>query len=128
MTISNIVNNLNLNRVDVLHQKYQQFLHEFRGEKNVLERLYLVDISVNYLKTNYIAESKNLKSWAVVVVFRLYKHDKTTEADVYKIIDDFVANYKKHIQAYIEDIAMFASDYDREVGFITYYLEKIKGS
>ena len=128
MTISNIVNNLDLSHVDVLYQKYQQFLYDFRNEKNAVEKLYLVDICVNYLKANYIAESKNLKSWTVIVALRLYKHDKTTEADVYKIIDNFVINYKKDINDYIEDIVMSASDYDREVGYINYYIQKIKGS
>lgn len=127
-TITNVINNLSLSNIDYLHQKYNAFLNEFRNENNVVERLYVIDVSVNYLKTNYNTESKNLKSWAVIVVLRLYESNKTTETDIHTIINNFIRSYKNEIAGYVNDIVVYASDYDREIDFINQYANKIKGS
>lgn len=127
-TITNVINNLSLSNIDYLHQKYNAFLNEFRNENNVVERLYVIDVSVNYLKTNYNTESKNLKSWAVIVVLRLYESNKTTETDIHTIINNFIRSYKNEIAGYVNDIVVYASDYDREIDFINQYVNKIKGS
>mgnify|MGYP001022825929 CR=1 FL=1 len=120
--------NRTAHEVNELIQKYAPVL-EVSGVKTVIDAqilVILVDIAVKYIQEKYNNISTDLKAWSVVAVKQSRKKIKT-EADVKKIIDDFIEYYKTEFEQYRATMC----DYplvDLECNFVHSFTHKKIGS
>ena len=89
----------------------------------------ILDISINHVKKNYNELSIDWKAWSVVVVKKLHEGKKFKyEEDITTTIDDFIIYWKTNYGDYCNNLAMFASDFDKDLGFIYKYIHEKIGS
>lgn len=117
--------NRTVEEVNVLIQKYAQVL-EVSEVKNILDAQILViiiDVAIQYINQNYSDLHKDWKTWCIIVLKKLIKKI-STEEDVKKCVDDFITYYKSEYHNYINDLGIFASEFDRDEGFINVFVNK----
>jgi hypothetical protein len=85
--------------------------------------------SINYVKKNHNELSVDMKAWCVVVVKKIHERKKFEyEEDITTTIDDFITYWKTNYGDYCNNLAMFASDFDKDLGFIYKYIHEKIGS
>jgi arginyl-tRNA synthetase len=107
--------------INALITKYTNILEIFKPETKPYIA-YLIDICVNHFKENYKNLNNYWKAWSVVVVKKYFDSVKT-EADVKKIIDDFILFHTAKYQQYC-DYTTSANDWDKDEGFMLYFLNR----
>lgn len=121
--------NRSVEEVNGLLQKYNQILSvaELKSLEDAQLFAIMVEISVNYIREKYGELSQDLKTWCVVVVKNLRSTIKTEE-DVKKCVDDFITYHYKNHAKYVDSLGCFATEYDRDTGFVRDYIKtKIGG-
>jgi hypothetical protein len=113
--------NKTVDEINALIVKYAKALEVFRPEAQPY-LAYLIGVSVDYLNEKYKDLDKDWKTWSVVVIKRHFDHIKT-DADIKKIIDDFIEYYHAEHKKYCENI-ISATEWDRDCGFVNQYMSK----
>lgn len=109
-----------------LLKKYENTLIVNYPKKSPVEQAYIIDYCYNHLKNNYNNLSSDLNAWTVVVIKKLYEINKiTTEDNINDNIKNFIGYYNQNHSNHIETIGQSCSDYDRDIVFITSYLNTI---
>lgn len=83
----------------------------------------ILEVAIPYIKDNYSDLNTDWKAWAVVSLKKQH-HKIHKESDIKKLIDDFIEYYKTEYQNYIDNLGMYASEYDRDCGFVHAFLNK----
>jgi hypothetical protein len=119
--------NRNIEEANILFEKYKPVL-EVSNIRNIEDAKILAivyDVSVKHIKENHNQLNIDWKAWCMVVVNKLFLIKKfKTEEQIIKTIDAFVEYWKNEYQSYCNDLAMFASEYDRDNGFVFRYILK----
>jgi hypothetical protein len=108
-----------------LVQKYTLLL-EYSGVRTVIDaQLFaiMLDVAIKYLQENHKDLNSDWKAWSVIVLKKQFKKIRTEE-DIKKTIDNFIEYYQNEYQNFIDDLGMFASEYDRDLGFVSRFLHK----
>jgi len=118
--------NKSVEQINELIQKYTPVLELFiEKEEHIPYLAYIIDLGVNHIKTKHNNLTVDWKSWTVFIIEKKYFDNKIrVESDIITIIDNFVEFFNKEYQKYIDDLGMFASEYDRDRGFIYMFLRK----
>ena len=130
---NNDLNNINVTPEEAqvlnnLIQKYYEILNTLPEKQKMLAPFiaYIIEISVEHLKTKYSEFPAEWKALSIIFVKQLYVNNQIKDNDIVKYIDDFILHYNKNYQEFINTLGMSASDYDRDYLFLTRYLnEKI---
>ena len=121
--------NRSVEEVNGLLQKHTPILNvaELKSLEDAQLFAIMVEISINYIKEKYDELSTDLKTWCIVVVKNLRNTIKT-EDDVKNCIDEFITHYYKNHAKWVEGLGCFATEYDRDIGFVRDYVKtKIGG-
>jgi hypothetical protein len=119
--------NKTVEEVNALIQKHAPVLELFvkHHEKQIPILAYVFDLAINHIKTNHIDLTIDWKVWSVFVVGKYFLGNKiVNESDISKTIDDFIVYWKAEYQEYCDGLGMFASEYDRDRGFVYVFLNK----
>ena len=121
--------NRTVEEVNIFIQKYAEVLNQ--SELKTLEEAQLfaimIDVSINHIRDKYNNLPANQKTWCVIAVKRLRNTIKTEE-DVKNCIDDYIQYYEKHYNKFVDNLGVFASEFDRDADFMRQYLKtKIGG-
>lgn len=123
----NKVNNLIKNNDESINEIINIFsplLNDVKYKNEIPYLSYLIYLSVNYIKNNYINLSKDWKAWSVVVIKKLYFNSKIKkETDIKNFIDDFIQYYEQEYKNYCDNI-ISATNFDRDYGFVLKYVNK----
>ena len=114
--------------VNELIQKYAPVL-EVSGIKTVIDAkilVILVDIAVKYIEEKYANLNTELMALSVVAVKESQKKIKN-EADVKKIVDDFIEYYKTEFEQY-RAMMCECPQIDLECNFVHSFTHKKNGS
>ena len=113
-----------VNSVQEVVNKYQTVLQNHLPERDIPYFAFVIDSCVNHINEHHADLTPDWKAWCVVVVRRRYLDKKLRkEADIPKLIDEFVDFWKVEYKNYCDDI-IAASEYDRDNGFTYKFLFK----
>jgi len=126
--LTNNVNNMPLDQMQVLYKKYEQVLSVFvKQEKDIPYIAYIIDFAVKHIQTNHNSLTIDWKTWAMVVIKLEYFNGYITkEQDIIDAINHFVAYSATEHKKYCDGLGVFASEYDRDRGFVYDYLSNKK--
>jgi hypothetical protein len=99
---------------------------EYSGVRTVIDaQLFaiMLDVAIKYLQENHKDLNSDWKAWSVIVLKKQFKKIRTEE-DIKKTINNFIEYYQNEYQNFIDDLGMFASEYDRDLGFVSRFLHK----
>lgn len=122
----NRVNNLEPNVIDALLKKYKEIIPfaDNKHKEEIPYLLYIINLSVNYINTKHNKETPNWKTWAIIVIKRLFQDEKIkTREEIYKEIDKFYEHKKSEYKKYIKNVALYSDEYYRDLNFIEKYLK-----
>jgi hypothetical protein len=89
----------------------------------------IFDVSVNYIKEKHNDLSIDWKAWSVVVVKNTHrKRNFKYVENITTTIDEFITYWKTNYNNYCDNLAIFASEIDRDLGFVYKYLHEKIGS
>jgi len=114
--------NKTVEEINGLIQKYSNVLQLFKPQEQP-HFAYIINVAVNHIKENYPELPIDWKAWAVVTLKKQISK-VGSESDIKKILDDFIVYYTTDYQKYIDGLGLFASEYDRDLGFVHTYLHK----
>jgi hypothetical protein len=117
--------NRTVEEVNQLIQKYAPVLElshaKSKEEIPILAIIY--DISVKYIKDWHNNLTVDWKSWCVLVIKEQFHNKKIqSEADIVQTINDFIKYWSENYKTYCNNLGMYASEYDRDRGFVYKYL------
>lgn len=126
--LTNSVQNMPVEQMQVLYKKYESVLVIFaKQEKDISYLAYIIDIAVNHIKTNHNDLTIDWKTWAVIVIkLEYFNNYITKEQDIIDTIDKFVIYLVSEYKKYCDSLAIIASEYDRDRGFVYEYLKTKK--
>jgi len=114
-----------VNSLQAIVNKFSTVLQNTLPEKEIPYLAYVIDASVNHINQNHKDLSPDWKAWAVVIIRKQYLKGKLKkDADIIKIIDEFVVFWKSDYEKYCKNI-IAATEYDRDRGFVFRYEKKI---
>lgn len=114
--------NKNINELLEKHKLLLQDLHPDHRPPMA----YIIDIAIPHIQTVHTPLKPEWKAWVIMVLRKLQdKNALTSEQDIIKYIDDFVKFANENYVAFLADVAMSVSDYDRDYTFILKYLKSI---
>ncbi len=117
--------NRSVEGVNELIQKYAPILKLSRTKSKeeipILAVIY--DISIKYIKDWHNNLTVDWKSWCVLVIKEQFHNKKIqSESDIIQVINDFVNTWKENYKIYCNSLGTYASEYDRDRGFVYKYL------
>jgi hypothetical protein len=111
-------------------EKQQEIINRFKSkindlyiinnEDHLFSIIYCLDYAFNYINEKYSDESKLLRTWSIVMLMRyMNKNNINNEEDIINIIDKTYNHLKNNeYDVYLNDIAFFATEYDRDLEYI----------
>lgn len=122
--LTNRVQNLNVETLQALYQKYGVALQEIskKDDPKLPYYAYIINLANNYLQEKHKEESPSWKAWCVIVIKRLFDLGKLeTKEDIFKHIDKFLEHKKSEYEKYVSNIALYSDEYYRDCYFIDQY-------
>jgi hypothetical protein len=115
--------------INLLIQKYTPVLELVKETGHIPHLAYIFELGVNYIKGKYNELETKWKQWSVVCLkdFQINGVLKGEE-DVFKFIDEFVEYCRIHYQLYVDDIALFSNEYERDRVFVQAFINMKTGS
>lgn len=116
----------NVNDVNVLIQKYVSVLELFHNKQNHIPALaYVIDKCVDFTNQYYSDIDVGWKQWISVIVINKYLSDNiNNDDDISELIVNFMEYKNKHYASYVNNITIYATEFDRDYDFIRKYLKK----
>ncbi|MFA5366609.1 MAG: hypothetical protein WC333_01890 [Dehalococcoidia bacterium] len=113
-----------VDEINALIQKYSPLIElKAKQQEHVPLLAYVYDTAINYIKENYSGLTKDWKAWTVFVVGERVMSGQIAEVpDIKKTIDDFIGYWKLNYQPYLDDLALYSSEFDRDAGFVKSFL------
>ena len=124
--LTNRVKELKIEIVQALYQKYGVVLQEIseKDDPKLPFYAYIINLAYNYLVEKHKDESPTWKAWCVVVVKRLFDHEKLkSKEDIFQHIDQFLKYKKSEYEKYVSNIALYSDEYYRDSPFIDKYVK-----
>lgn len=116
------ISNKTVDELNAIITKYVSALEQIpTNERDAIPYLAVVfDIAVPYIREKYPELNKDIKAWAIYVLKLLLRYLKN-EADIKRVVDEFIAYYQAEYANYGKDIELSASQYDRDHKFVYTY-------
>jgi hypothetical protein len=114
------ISNKSVDELNALITKYKSALEQVYETQTIPYLAVVYDIAVPYLNEKYSELTKDVKAWATYVL-KLLLHYLKNEADVKRVVDEFLEYYKNEYHNYGTDIVLSASQYDRDHNFVYNY-------
>jgi len=118
--LTNRVDKLILSDRDAVHRlinKYKSVLEYMKPENRFPYYAYVLDCCVNDINENHINEESDWKTWACLIIFKLYQENKLTdEKQISDALKEFMTFYKTEYDKYCED-TISINEYERDRGF-----------
>lgn len=114
--------NKSIDEVNQLIQKYAKVLEIIRPEEQPYLAV-LIDVAHKYIVEKYKDLTADWKTWCIIAL-KKERNKIHRESDVPKIIDEFVEYYKNEYQKYVNNLGVFASEFDRDMGFVYTFSHK----
>jgi hypothetical protein len=115
--------------INLLIQKYTPVLELVKETGHIPYLAFIFELGINYIKGKYNDLETNWKQWSIVCLKDLQINGVLkNEEDVFKCIDDFIEYYKIHYQQYVDEIALFSNEYDRDHIFVQAFINRKIGS
>jgi len=119
------VNNIELQDIEILYIKYQPIFEFIKQKEQIPYLVYVFETGINYVKENYNNIDKDWKVWSIVYLKNQFLNNRIIEElDIIETIDNFFTYYKTNYKNYINDLAMYVSEYDRDYGFMLKLIDK----
>jgi hypothetical protein len=117
---------VNVDEINQLIQKYTSLIElKATQQEHVPLLAYVYDTAINYVKENYSGLTKDWKAWTVFVVNEWVMSGQIVEvSDIKKTIDEFIEYWKLNYQAYLNDLALYSNEYDRDIIFVRSFLQR----
>ena len=118
--MNDLINNISLEALNSLVTYFTPLLELIKIDsvEQMHEIVVVFNIAINYIKEKYNYLSKNIKSWAIIVVKKIYYDNRIkTEDDIKEIIDKFIDYWKSEYEKYCDDI-ISSNEFNRDHGFI----------
>lgn len=110
--------------MQALYKIYEPLFEFIKDKKQIPYLVVIIDWGIKYIKENYNDLELEWKAWSVVFLKHRYLRGKVDKKeDIYKCVDDFIKHYKEKYEFYIKNLAIYASDFDRDYGFVCSYLK-----
>ena len=116
------ISNKTIDELNVLIGKYAAALEQIpKNERDSIPYLaVIIDIAVPYIKEKYPELNQDVKAWAIYVLKLLLRYLKN-DADIKRVVDEFITYYQAEYINYGSDIVLSASQYDRDYKFVYNY-------
>jgi hypothetical protein len=114
------ISNKSVDELNALITKYKSALEQVYETQTIPYLAVVYDIAVPYIKEKYPELDKDTKAWATYVLKFLLGYLKN-EADIKRVIDEFIQYYMTEHPNYGNDIVLSASQYDRDYNFVYNY-------
>lgn len=126
MHMTDLTNN-NFEELNKLVNQYTSLLEviKINNSDEIYKFVSIIDFSIKYIKENYNNLSKEIKSWTVVAVKKMFLLKNITIKDAQKIIDDFISYWKTHYKEYCSE-TISSNDINRDQGFVFNFILKYK--
>jgi len=112
----------NEDEINQLIEKYSSALSSVYPDQ-IPYLVYIFELGINYIKEKHNDLDINWKSWCMVLLKKLFLNKKINdESDIKNNIDDFIKYKEKKYKNYCDDLAIYASEYDRDFAFIYSFL------
>lgn len=119
--------NKTVENVDTLIKLYAPVL-DILGVKTIEEiQIFAIifDISVKHIKEKHNDLDVDWKAWSVVVVKKTHTLKKFEYVEnIITTIDEFITYWRINYNNYCDNLAIFASEFDRDFGFVYKYLHE----
>jgi hypothetical protein len=117
--------NLDVKDLQVLTTKYAPVLELIKEKEKIPHLAYIFEYAINYINSNHNNLTKDWKTFTTIVIKNQFLNEKIqSESDIEDIINDFVLYWKTEYQNYIEDLALFDNEIDRDLGFCNKYISQ----
>lgn len=115
-----LINKTN-DEINSILNKYQSLYYDLPTKSvEFVNLVYTIHLAFTFLnKDNKL--SLDLKTWSVLLIKRIFK-TINTEDDVINEIDNFLKYYNAEYENYINNIAFFSNEFDRDYSFLTKYI------
>jgi len=115
--------NRTIEEVNGLIQKYASVLELVKPPQQQPYLAVIIDVGIKHVKENHQDLPLDWKIWSIIFTKNKYLNNKLgKESEIPEIIDDFIKHYKDNYKEYIDSLGMYASDFDRDYGFIFKYM------
>jgi hypothetical protein len=108
--------------MEELYKKYEPLFEFITDKKQIPYLVVVIDWGIKYIKENYNDLDIDWKVWSIVFLKHKYNLLSKKE-DIYKFIDDFIKHYKEKYESYIKNLGIYASDFDKDYGFVCNYIK-----
>lgn len=118
--------NIAMHELDLLVEKYLPVLNEIHtGDKNldIYQCAYAIDIVVSYIQKSHATINADIKSWTVIAIIKLLKHDKINcSNDVTQYVDEFIDYWNSNYDNYIKQYTIYSSEFERDHGLVVKFV------
>ncbi len=111
-----------------LIEKYSSLIIFTKDKKQIPQFLYILDISINHIKSNHNTVDPIIKAWTMFIIKHIYEDNNILihESDINEIINNFIIYYDSKHEEYLKNVEVYSSIYDRDYHFMMNYInEKI---
>ena len=116
------ITNKSTEEINLLIQTYSHVLEIVKYQEKVPYIAVVVDIAFKHIANCYNDLTSDWKAWSVYVVEELCDIINN-ETEVKDIINEFNEYKQKEYQKFLDDVAMFVSEYDRDWAFVHAFMK-----
>jgi hypothetical protein len=121
---SNVLN-LEIKDLQILLAKYSPIIELIKEKDKIPHLVYIFEYTINYINSKHNTLTKDWKTFTTIVVKNQFLNKKIqSESDIENTIDDFVLYWNAEYQNYIDDLALFDNEIDRDLGFCNKYISQ----
>lgn len=115
--------NRTIEEVNGLIQKYAAVLELVKPPQQQPYLAVIIDVGIKHVKEKHQDLPLDWKIWSIIFTKNKYLNGKVSkESEIPEIIDDFIQHYKDNYKEYVDSLGLYASDFDRDYGFIFRYM------
>ena len=128
-TIEDFVKSIDDIVIENLIRSYENLLDNHFPKTPIKEQAYIIGYCIELIKNRYNTYDSIFKSWLVHIIRKLYELKVITmSGEIEQYMDKYVIFYNENYIQYIDDIEMYCSEYDRDIGFINRFIKIQKAS
>lgn len=117
--------NKNADKINELIEKYKPLLELIEERKQIPYLAYIFDIGITYVREKYKNINVDWQQWSIVCLKDCQLNGKIEEeADIYKIVDDFIIYCQNDYETYLNNIGIYSNVYYRDLGFVQAFIMK----
>lgn len=84
----------------------------------------IINVGYEHLRNNHSDVDKYVKAWGLTMLKLIHNKHSVDLTKIPEYIDEFIKYFNEKHTAYIEDIVVFETEYDRDIDFILKFINK----